>query len=108
MRLRYHYIRHRARVIRDIHRHDAVADGEVTRRVLKAIHRDQRLDMKTRLRAMLNLHAMPAYTRATELSPRCVFTGRGQGVVHPWRLSRIQWREAATEGQLAGVIRAIW
>ena len=108
IRTRYQYIRHRTRVKRDMARHQMVADAEIQRGVLKALHRDHRLDMKTRLRAMLNLHSMPAYTRKTELKPRCVETGRGGGMIQPWRVSRIVFREAAINGRLSGVIRAQW
>lgn len=76
LRTRYSYIRQRTRVKRDMLRHACVAETELTRRVLKALHRDQRLDMRTRLRAMLQLHGMPSYTRGTELKPRCTLTGR--------------------------------
>jgi hypothetical protein len=62
-------------VRRDMLRHQCVAETELTRRVLKALHRDQRLDMRTRLKAMLQLHGMPSYTRGTELKPRCTITG---------------------------------
>lgn len=105
IRHRYHYLRNRAPVKRSILRHEASAEHATTRSVLKAIHRSTILPMQERLKAMLQLDKMHSYTRGGtgNLKVRCVETGRGSGVVGPWRVSRIVWREAAINGQLSGV-----
>lgn len=108
IRTRYQYLRNRSRVKRDIVRHDVVPEAELDRMVLKALHRDQRLDMKSRLQAMLQLHQMPHYTLANALKPRCVETGRGNGLVKGFRMSRIAFRENAINGRIPGVTRAVW
>eukprot|EP00158_Paraphelidium_tribonemae_P008741 Partr_v1_DN28668_c1_g1_i1_m50287 putative ribosomal protein len=108
VRFRYHYLRRRTRVKRDILRHEAAAELEIPRLVYKAIHRDQRLDLKTRLQAMLALQSMHRYAFSTALKPRCVETGRGGGYMKGFRMSRIVFREAAINGKLAGMIRAVW
>lgn len=105
IRHRYHYLRNRTRVKRSILTHKASAEHEITRLTLKGLHRSTILPMQDRLRAMMHLDKMHAYTRGatTELRVRCVETGRGNGVIAPWRISRIVWREAAINGHLAGV-----
>ena len=108
MRFRYQYLRNRPRVKRDILRHQAVCEFEIPRLVLKSIQRDQRLDAKTRLRAMLALQNLHSYTFVTGLKPRCVETGRGNGLIQGFGISRIVFREAAINGHLSGVQRAIW
>ena len=62
-RLRYQYLRSKTRVKRDILRRHAVAEHELTRLCLKAMHRDQRLPMRTRLQAMLQAHQQHPYAR---------------------------------------------
>jgi small subunit ribosomal protein S14 len=109
IRHRFHHLRNRARIKRDILRHASVAEFELPRLVYKALHRDQRLDMKTRLQAMMTLHNMNGYTRRGALKPRCVETGRGNGLMRGnWRISRIVFREAAINGNLPGVRLAKW
>lgn len=51
---------------------------------------------------------IPRQTALRQLTPRCVLTSRGRGVVYRWRLSRIMFRELADHNKLSGVQRAIW
>lgn len=51
---------------------------------------------------------IPRQTALRQLTPRCVLTSRGHGVVCRWRLSRIMFRELADYNKLSGVQRAIW
>lgn len=108
VRFRFQYLRNRSRVKRDILRHKAVSELEIPRMVFKAIHRDQRLDLKTRLQAMMTLQNMHSYTHPTALKPRCVETGRANGLIRGFGVSRIVFREAAINGKLSGIVRAVW
>lgn len=51
---------------------------------------------------------IPRQTALRQLTPRCVLTSRGHGVVYRWRLSRIMFRELADYNKLSGIQRAIW
>lgn len=51
---------------------------------------------------------IPRQTALRQLTPRCVLTSRGHGVVLRWRLSRIMFRHLADYNKLSGVQRAIW
>lgn len=108
LRSRHGYVRNRTRVKRDLLRRACVDECQLTRLVYKALHRDERLDMRVRLKAMMSLHQMHSYTRPHELKDRCVETGRGHGVVRAWRMSRIQFRENAINARLSGVREAKW
>lgn len=108
MRFRYQYLRNRTRVKRDVARRPAVAEFELKRMVYKALHRDQRLPMQDRLRAMLGLHSMHSYTIANAVKARCVFGARGTGVLPGFRVSRIVFRESGINGRLPGAMRAQW
>jgi small subunit ribosomal protein S14 len=109
VRHRFHHLRNRARIKRDILRHESVSEFELQRMVYKALHRDQRLDMSLRLKAMMTLHSMNGYTRKSALKPRCVETGRGNGLMRGgWKISRIVFRESAINGLLPGIRLAKW
>lgn len=51
---------------------------------------------------------IPRQTALRQLTPRCVLTSRGHGVVNRWRLSRIIFRELADYNKLSGIQRSIW
>lgn len=108
LRFRYQYTRNRTRVRRDMLRRPALAEFEVKRMVYKALHRDQRLPMQSRLKAMITLHNFHPYTRHTEIKPRCVMSGRGTGVFTGFRVNRMIFRESAINGRLPGAIVAKW
>lgn len=103
-RFRHRYIERTRRVRRDFLRHESVKEMEIPRMVLKAIHRDTRLDTKTRLKASMTLSSTSNYGSRTSLKPRCVETGRGNGLVKGWRISRIVFREAAINGRIPGML----
>ena len=107
LRFRYQYLRGRTRVKRDMARRPHVAESEIERMVLKALHRDQRLPMEDRIRAMLALHAMPPQTRPNMVKARCVLTGKGNGVLAGFRVSRIVFRESGINGMLPGAMRLL-
>jgi ribosomal protein S14 len=108
VRFRYQYLRNKTRVRRDILRRPAVAEFEIKRAVYKALHRDQRLPLTDRLRAMLGLHSMHSYTISNAIKARCVFGGRGTGILPGYRVSRIVFRESGINGRLPGAMRAHW
>lgn len=95
-------------IIRDNYKRYQVAENEVVRKALKYLAQNTLLPMKTRLEAQLQLHAMPHYTRPTEVKNRCIESGYGRSVIKDFRLCRIKFRELALQGQLPGVRKASW
>lgn len=77
------------RVIRDNFKREQLALNEVTTRALKFIARNTALPAKARLEAQLQLTNMPNYTRMTQVSNRCVDSGRGKGILRDFRLCRV-------------------
>ncbi|XP_050444834.1 28S ribosomal protein S14, mitochondrial [Cataglyphis hispanica] len=51
---------------------------------------------------------IPRQTALRQLTPRCVVTSRGRGVVLRWRISRFVFRDLVDYNKMAGVQRAIW
>lgn len=96
------------RVMRDNFKRQMFEQHEVTSRALKFIARNLSLPQKVRLEAQLQLNALPNYTRANQLSGRCVDSGRGKGVMRDFRLCRYQFRMQALQGLLPGVRKGVW
>lgn len=87
-------------------RRELFANAEVQRRALKSITMSSRLPMSVRLAAQKQLAEMPYNTSASRIRMRCVLTGRPRAVCRHTRMSRIMFREHASDGLLPGVWKA--
>lgn len=56
----------------------------------------------------LALDKLPKDSSAVRLRNRCALTGRGRGYIRKFGLSRIKFRELASQGKLPGVVKASW
>jgi small subunit ribosomal protein S14 len=54
------------------------------------------------------LQALPKNASPVRLHNRCKMTGRPKGYIRQFGLSRIQFREMASEGLIPGVKKASW
>jgi small subunit ribosomal protein S14 len=54
------------------------------------------------------LQALPKNASPVRLHNRCKITGRPKGYIRQFGLSRIQFREMASEGLIPGVKKASW
>jgi small subunit ribosomal protein S14 len=54
------------------------------------------------------LHNLPRNASPTRVVNRCGITGRRRGFIGKYSLSRIAFRELASEGKIPGVIKASW
>ena len=54
------------------------------------------------------LDKMPKNTSAVRLRNRCALTGRARGYVRMFGISRIKFRDLASEGKIPGVRKASW
>ena len=89
------------------------------RRALFAQHECQRLHYKcaiknlslaagVRAQYVRSLNKMARNSSLSRVRNRCVLTGRGRGVLRSFRLSRIKYRELASQGLLMGVCKSSW
>lgn len=58
--------------------------------------------------ARLQLNKMSPNTSSVRLKNRCQVTGRPRGFLRRFKLSRIVFREMASEGLIPGVSKASW
>jgi len=54
------------------------------------------------------LDKMSSNTSKVRLRNRCALTGRGRGFVRMFGVSRIKFRDLASEGKIPGVTKASW
>ena len=58
--------------------------------------------------AAQKLQSIPRNANPIRLHNRCKITGRPKGYIRQFRLSRIQFREMASQGLIPGVTKASW
>ena len=58
--------------------------------------------------AINKLSKLPKNSMPCRLRNRCVLTGRPRGIYKKFRLSRIAFRELASEGKLPGLTKSSW
>lgn len=58
--------------------------------------------------AARKLQAIPRNANPIRLHNRCIITGRPKGYIRQFGLSRIQFREMASNGLIPGVKKASW
>ncbi|MCX6198182.1 MAG: 30S ribosomal protein S14 [Bacteroidetes bacterium] len=56
----------------------------------------------------LLLDKLPKNSSKVRLRNRCALTGRGRGYVRMFGVSRIKFRDLATEGKIPGVTKSSW
>ena len=54
------------------------------------------------------LDKLPKNASPVRLRNRCSFTGRGRGYMRRFGVSRIKFRELASEGKIPGITKASW
>jgi len=54
------------------------------------------------------LDKLPKNSSKVRLRNRCALTGRGRGYVRMFGISRIKFRDLATEGKIPGVTKSSW
>ena len=88
------------------------------RQALYNRYKDRRTEIKSKLAAgkspqerwqiQVQLQALPRNSSPIRLKNRCAVTGRSRGYMRKFGLSRITFREMASQGFLPGVRKASW
>jgi small subunit ribosomal protein S14 len=75
---------------------------------LKKIVYDKNRTVEERFEASMKLAEMPRNSSKTRIDNRCVMTGRSNGHLRRFNLSRIAMRDLALKGELPGVTKSSW
>lgn len=78
------------------------------RAALKAILRDPETSDEAFYDAQAKLAMLPRNSSPIRIMNRCGLTGRPRSFIRKYGLSRISFRELASQGQIPGVTKASW
>ncbi len=78
------------------------------RQALKAQSCDLSLSEEERQLARTSLDKMPKDSSPTRLRNRCKLTGRPRGFLRKFQVSRLTFREMASNGLVPGVTKSSW
>ena len=74
----------------------------------KSIIKNQTVNKEIRYKYINMLNTLNRNSCETRYKNRCVLTGRSRAVFKLFKLSRIKFRELASQGMLPGVTKASW
>jgi small subunit ribosomal protein S14 len=95
-------------IIRDQKRRLQLSKFELKRLQYKALCQDRNLTADLRSYGALILSKLPRNSSKTRIRNRCIITGRPRSVYKLFRVSRIVFRELASQGNLLGISKSSW
>jgi len=98
----------KSQVARQKKRERMVKNNWEKRKSLKEAILDMNKNIEERLAAVDALNKMPKNSSPIRLRNRCQFTGRSRGFLRKFKLSRLCFREMASQGLIPGVVKASW
>ena len=90
---------------RNIKREKLVSRYSKKRILLKKIIKNKKTTPEDRIDA---INKLPKNSLPCRLRNRCIVTGRPRGNYRKFKLSRIAFRELASNGKLPGIIKSSW
>lgn len=78
------------------------------RRQLKEIIINVHTSEEDRAKAVAKLNQLPKNSSRVRLRNRCAITGRARGYLRKFKLSRLSFRELASDGFIPGITKASW
>ena len=93
---------------RNLKREHMIARDAEKRAALKAKIIDESLNFEERMEARDALNKLSPNGSKVRFKSRCELTGRPRGVYRKFKISRIKFREMASDGKLPGVTKSSW
>lgn len=81
---------------------------EIKRLEYKSLLNDLSLPKELRYNVMQLLNKLPRNSSKVRIKNRCILTGRNHSVLRVCKLSRIKFRELASQGLLMGITKSSW
>jgi small subunit ribosomal protein S14 len=98
----------KARLIKDYKKRKKISKKEIYRKFLKNIIKNKKLSNSLRLSASLNLQMFKKQSSLTQITNRCILTGRARGVLKNFKISRNQIYKLSQDKKLPGIIKSSW
>jgi small subunit ribosomal protein S14 len=95
-------------IIRDQKRRKLFLKNEQKRVEYKSFLKNSSISQLEKREFLKKLNKLSRNSSKVRIRNRCILTGRGRGVYSKYRLSRIRFRELASQGLIPGVIKANW
>ena len=95
-------------VYRDKKKRNLYFKYEIKRLEYKSLLNDLNLPKEVRYNIMLLLNRRPRNSSKVRIKNRCILTGRSHSVLRICKLSRIKFRELASQGLLMGITKSSW
>ena len=95
-------------IYRDKKRRILYSKYEIQRNTLKAMIRDFTLSKILKFQYMQELNNLPRNSALNRIRNRCIMTGRSKSNYQFFKISRITFRELASQGLLPGVTKSSW
>lgn len=93
---------------KQLRREALVEKAREKRAALKEMIRSPKSTDEQRQNAIIALNKMKRDTSPSRLRNRCILTGRARGYLRRFKLSRLSFREMASNGMIPGVVKASW
>ena len=93
---------------RDLKRRKLYYKKELKRVQLKTLIQNFKISKKSRFSYIMELNKISRNSSLVRFKNRCILTSRGHAVLRFCRLSRIKFRELATQGLLMGITKSSW
>lgn len=98
----------KALVVANNKKKDLVARYAEQRKKLVTLLKDPQMPYEEKLKLQKKLAKLPRSSSATRVRNRCELSGRPRGYIGFFKLSRLCFREFASNGILPGVKKASW
>lgn len=95
-------------LLRDKKKRSLFFKNELKRLELTSIIHDLTLSKELRFQSVGELNKLSRNSSKSRITNRCILTGRGHSVYRFCGLSRLKFRELASQGLLMGVTKASW
>lgn len=93
---------------RDKKRRFLFLNNELKRLELRTLIQDLKISKDVRYKTLRELNKLPRNSSKVRIKNRCILTGRGHSVYRFCSLSRLKFRELASQGLLMGITKSSW
>jgi small subunit ribosomal protein S14 len=81
---------------------------EKNKKELKSIFQNRLINSKLRFSAFKKLNIINYSSSIAKFKNRCLITGKSKGILRNFKISRIKFREFASNGDISGISKSSW
>jgi small subunit ribosomal protein S14 len=81
---------------------------EKNKKELKSLFQNRLINSKLRFSAFKKLNIISCNSSISKFKNRCLITGKSKGILRNFKISRIKFREFASNGDISGISKSSW